>query len=224
MMEASLKPVMVSVAISFSSSCCAQMAFTSEVSEANAPSAITKMVERLPLSTPHLMRSAISSMLQGASGTITYSAPQANAVCTAISPQLRPMTVIRLARSWESLVSRTRLMHSQAVFKAVSKPMVKSVYSKSLSMVPGMPMVGKPWSASALSPANVPSPPMPITPSTPSRCMFWITCFWHSGLWKSRQRAVIRKVPPRWILSLTDLRVMISKSSCVSRLRMSMPL
>ena len=39
-------------------------------------------------------------------------------------PQLRPMTVIRLARSCESLVSRTRLMHSQAVLRAVSKPMV----------------------------------------------------------------------------------------------------
>ena len=58
---------------------------------------------------------------------MTSSAPQAKAVCRAISPQLRPMTVIRLARSWESLVSRMRSMLSQAVFRAVSKPMVESV-------------------------------------------------------------------------------------------------
>ena len=76
------------------------------------------IIEALPRSTPHLTRSAISSMFQGSSGTITISAPQAKAVCRAMSPQLRPITVIRLARSWESLVSRTRLMHSQAVLRA----------------------------------------------------------------------------------------------------------
>ena len=64
----------------------------------------------------------------------------------AMKPDFRPITSTRKVRSWELAVSRIRSIASIPVLTAVSKPIVSSVPGMSLSIVPGTPIVGNPFS------------------------------------------------------------------------------
>src|SRR3546814_2512460 len=75
---------------------------------------------------------------------------------------------------------------------AVSKPMVKSVPNKSLSMVPGIPMTGKPNSREKTSaPLNVPSPPITMSAS-PSAAFRLSKAFRRSEEHTSELQSLIR--------------------------------
>jgi hypothetical protein len=75
-------------------------------------------------------------------------------------------------RSCEPTVVRCRSMASVARVMAVEKPMQYSVPCTSLSMVLGMPMTLTPSVPSSAADRSVPSPPMQIRYSMPSRSMF----------------------------------------------------
>ncbi len=77
---------------------------------------------------------------------MAYSAPPAIAVRSAMNPASRPITSTKNSRSCEEAVSRSRSMASIAVLHAVSKPIVRSVPARSLSMVLAMPITGRPHS------------------------------------------------------------------------------
>ena len=67
---------------------------------------------------------------------------------------------------WESAVSLILSTASIAVLTDVSNPMVKSVPNRSLSIVPGNPMIGIPCSSyNLIAPAKVPFPPIAISAS-----------------------------------------------------------
>ena len=105
------------------------------------------------------------------------------------------------------------------VLSAVSYPMVASVPQRSLSMVPGIPMMGTLYScAKSLAPVNVPSPPMAMSASIPSFCMFSYACLRPSGVLNSMQRAVLMIVPPRCTMPLTSWVVNSLISSSMSPL------
>ena len=73
-------------------------------------------------------------------------APPAMPECRAIQPACRPITSTTRTRWWDSAVVCSRSMASVAMFTAVSKPKVKSVASRSLSMVLGTPTTRTPSS------------------------------------------------------------------------------
>ena len=100
------------------------------------------------------------------------------------------MTSTTAQRSWDCMVSRSLSMHSTAVLAAVSKPMVYSVQTMSLSMVPGMPTTDTPHLLSSWAPRKVPSPPMATMPSSPSSLQVLAAFFCPSGVRNSSLRAV----------------------------------
>ena len=155
-------------------------------------------------------------MLNGISGTTAYSAPEATAVSSARKPALRPITSTMNRRSWLEAVSLRRMIASRAVFTAVSKPMVSSVPATSLSMVPGMPMTGIPISCSAFAPWKDPSPPITMRPSIPASFIFKRAASRPSWVLKRSLRAVLRIVPPRWMMPPTEARSSSLKSPSIN--------
>ena len=107
------------------------------------------------------------------SGMIAASAPEAIAPLRARKPASRPITSIKKSRSWEEAVSRILSTASIMVFSAVSYPIVVSVPNRSLSMVPGIPTIGKLYSdAKMRAPLSEPSPPITTSASMPWAVMF----------------------------------------------------
>ena len=104
-------------------------------------------------------------MSNGRSGIRITSAPPASPECRAIQPAWRPITSTIITRLCDSAVVCSRSMASVAICTAVSKPNVMSVPPRSLSIVFGTPMMGRPcspWSRAAAP--SVSSPPIAIRP------------------------------------------------------------
>jgi hypothetical protein len=114
------------------------------------------------------------------------------------------MTSTIKMRSKASAVSRILSIASIPVLTAVEKPMVKSVPSISLSMVPGIPIIVPGQCLfNASKPLKEPSPPITIKASIFS---FLRVAAADSKLYSvsmAGQRALFKIVPPRWIMPLT---------------------
>ena len=89
--------------------------------------------------------------------------------CRAIQPAWRPITSTTSTRWCDSAVVCSRSIASLAMLTAVSKPKVKSVPDRSLSIVFGTPTTFTPRSASLVATPRVSSPPIATSASTPSR-------------------------------------------------------
>ena len=85
-----------------------------------------------------------SSMSNGCSGIRITSAPPAIPEWSAIHPALRPITSTTRIRLWLSAVVCRRSIASVATCSAVSNPNVTSVAPRSLSIVFGTPITGRP--------------------------------------------------------------------------------
>src|SRR5215213_4001481 len=103
-------------------------------SRGTAPSATTMIGEYL-VSNRVRTRSQTSSMSNGTSGIRTTLAPPAIPAWSAIHPACRPISSTTSARWCDSAVVCSRSMASMAMLTAVSKPKVKSVPERSLSIV-----------------------------------------------------------------------------------------
>ena len=88
--------------------------------------------------------------------------------CSAIQPACRPITSTMSARWCDSAVVCSRSIASIAMLTAVSKPNVKSVALRSLSIVFGTPTTCTPCSCSRVATPSVSSPPIATSASTPS--------------------------------------------------------
>ena len=73
-----------------------------------------------------------------------------------------------MIRSWLAAVVWSRSRASVAQATAESKPKVKAVQPRSLSIVLGTPTTGMPCSCSCCAMASEPSPPMHTSPEMPS--------------------------------------------------------
>ena len=83
--------------------------------------------------------------------------------------------------------------------------MVASVPYRSLSMVPGRPMIGMSNSrANSCAPVRDPFPPMTMRASMPASTMFSWAIFRPFGVMNSLLLAVLRMVPPRWMVLETE--------------------
>ena len=104
-------------------------------------------------------------MSNGRSGIRITSAPPASPECRAIQPAWRPITSTIITRLCDSAVVCSRSIASVAIWTAVSKPNVMSVPARSLSIVFGTPMTGRPCSPCSRAAApSVSSPPIAIRP------------------------------------------------------------
>src|SRR5947207_2771506 len=91
----------------------------------------------------------------------------------AIQPALRPIVSITMMRRCDSAVVRSRSTASMTMLIAVSKPKVKSVADRSLSMVLGTPTMGSWYSVySREATPSVSSPPMATRAVRPRRRKF----------------------------------------------------
>ena len=136
-----------------------------------APSETT-MIGEYCVSKRFLTCSHTASMSKGCSGMSTALAPPAMPAWRAIQPAWRPITSTTSTRWWDSAVVCRRSMASIAMLTAVSKPKVKSVPDRSLSMVLGTPTTFTPRSASLVATPRVSSPPIATRASTPSAARF----------------------------------------------------
>ena len=147
------------------------------------------------------------------SGRITASAPPAIPDRKAIQPESRPITSIKNKRLCDAAVSLILSIASITVFVAVSYPIVKSEPLRSLSIVPGIQMVGILKRLESLSaPRAVPSPPIGISASIPYSFKLVYAFFVPSSVLNSRHLAVLRMVPPKWIIFPTERAFMSQKS------------
>ena len=161
-----------------------------------APSETT-MIGEYCVSKRFLTCSQTASMSKGCSGISTALAPPAMPAWRAIQPAWRPITSTTSTRWWDSAVVCRRSMASIAMLTAVSKPKVKSVPDRSLSMVLGTPTTFTPRSASLVATPRVSSPPIATRASTPSAArLSWIRSTPPSIL-NGLVRLEPRMVPPR---------------------------
>src|SRR3954463_1118990 len=155
-----------------------------------------------------LMWSHTLSMSIGRSGMRITSAPPAIPECTAIQPAWRPITSQTMTRLWASAVECNRSIASVAICTAVSKPKVRSVPERSLSMVFGTPTTFTPIAESLVATPRVSSPPIATTAPTFSDLRFRITMSGpFAGFLNGFVREVPRRVPPRWSVPLVASRV-----------------
>jgi hypothetical protein len=96
-------------------------------------------------------------------------------------------------------------MASVAVETAVSKPKVKSVPNRSLSIVLGTPTTGSPISYNFAAAPRVSSPPMATRASSPRIRRFFIALSGPPGSLKGLVREVPMIVPPMWMIPETIL-------------------
>ena len=73
-----------------------------------------------------------------------------------------------ITRPWLRAVVDSRSSASDTTATALSKPKVRSVQGRSLSIVLGTPTTGRPNSWKRLAMPIVPSPPITTRPSSPS--------------------------------------------------------
>src|SRR5680860_1270829 len=141
----------------------------------------------------------------------------ARAEYSAIQPLWRPMTSTKNSRPWLAAVSRMRSIDSRAVLTAVSKPMVKSVPYRSLSMVPGSPTTARlPSRESSSAPRMEPSPPITTSPSTSACRRASAAVRRPSGVRNCLERAVPSIVPPRCRMPDTERASSSTKSPRIS--------
>ena len=115
------------------------------------------------------------------------------------------MTSTIITRLWDSAVVCRRSMASVAICTAVSKPKVMSVPPRSLSIVFGTPMIGRPcspWSRAAAP--RVSSPPMAISPSRFSVVRFSRIRSGPRSSFSGLVRELRRMVPPRGRIPRVD--------------------
>src|SRR3954464_12786313 len=174
-----------------------------------APSATTTMEKFLfCVRCRFLMCSHTLSISTGRSGMRITSAPPAIPECTAIQPAWRPITSQTMTRLWASAVECNRSIASVAICTAVSKPKVRSVPERSLSMVFGTPTTFTPIAESLVATPRVSSPPIATTAPTFSDLRFRITMSGpFAGFLNGFVREVPRRVPPRWSVPLVASRV-----------------
>ena len=138
------------------------------------------------------------------SGTKISSAPEPTPAFRAMCPTSLPITSTKNNRLWELAVSLILSIASTAVLSAVSYPRVKFVPKISLSIVPGIPIIGKLYSLlKIMPPVKVPSPPISTKAS-----MFFLTKwsyanFLPSFVLNSCDLAVFKNVPPLFMMLLT---------------------
>ncbi len=137
------------------------------------------------------------SMSKGCSGISTALAPPAIPACRAIQPAWRPITSTTSTRWWDSAVVWSRSMASVAMLTAVSKPKVKSVPERSLSIVLGTPTTLTPRSASLVATPRVSSPPMATSASTPASARLSLIRSTPPSILNGLVREEPRMVPPR---------------------------
>ena len=142
-------------------------------------------------------RSQTSAMSKGCSGISTMLAPPAMPACSAIQPACRPITSTTRTRWCDSAVVCSRSIASVAMLTAVSKPKVKSVPERSLSIVFGTPTTCTPRSASLVATPRVSSPPIATSASTPSRARFSLILSTPFSIVNGLVREEPRMVPPR---------------------------
>jgi hypothetical protein len=136
-------------------------------------------------------------MSNGCSGISTMLAPPASPQCRAIQPACRPITSTITARWWDSAVVCSRSIASMAMLTAVSKPKVKSVALRSLSMVLGTPTTLTPMSASLVATPRVSSPPIATSASTSLLLRFSLIRSTPPSILNGLVREEPRMVPPR---------------------------
>ena len=127
----------------------------------------------------------------------TSEAPPAMPACRAIQPACRPITSTTRTRWWDSAVVCSRSMASVAMLTAVSKPKVKSVPDRSLSMVFGTPTTSTPRSASLVATPSVSSPPIATRASTPAEARLSLIRSTPPSILNGLVREEPRMVPPR---------------------------
>src|SRR5882762_7188463 len=186
-----------------------------------APSATTTMEKFFPCVRCRLrMCSQTFSMSMGRSGMRITSAPPAIPECVAIQPACRPITSHTITRLCASAVECRRSIASVAMLTAVSKPNVRSVPERSLSMVFGTPTMFTPMAENLVATPSVSSPPMATTAPTLSALRFFSTISGPlAGFLNGLVREVPRMVPPRWRMPLVASRVSRSCSGGSSRPR-----
>ena len=124
-------------------------------------------------------------------------APPAMPECSAIQPACRPITSTTSTRWCDSAVVCSRSIASMAMLTAVSKPKVKSVPLRSLSIVLGTPTTLTPRSASLVATPRVSSPPIAISASTPLAARFSLIFSTPPSILNGLVREDFKMVPPR---------------------------
>ena len=148
------------------------------------------------------------------------SAPPAIPEWVAIQPACRPITLQTITRLCASAVECSRSIASVAMLTAVSKPKVRSVPERSLSIVFGTPTTLTPIEENLVATPRVSSPPMATTAPTFSARRFFSTISGPlAGFLKGLVREVPRMVPPRWRMPLVASRVSRSCSGGSSKPR-----
>ena len=117
--------------------------------------------------------------------------------CSAIQPAWRPITSTTSTRWWDSAVVCSRSIASIAMLTAVSKPKVKSVRVRSLSIVLGTPTTLTPRSCSLVATPRVSSPPIATRASTPRSARLSLICSTPPSTLNGLVREEPRIVPPR---------------------------
>ena len=117
--------------------------------------------------------------------------------CRAIQPACRPITSTTSTRWCDSAVVCSRSIASVAMFTAVSKPKVKSVPDRSLSIVLGTPTTFTPRSASLVATPRVSSPPIATSASTPLAARLSLILSTPPSILNGFVRDDFRIVPPR---------------------------
>src|SRR6266849_3611816 len=147
-------------------------------------------------------------MSMGRSGMRITSAPPAMPAWVAIQPACRPITSQTITRLCASAVECRRSMASVAMPTAVSKPNVRSVPERSLSIVLGTPTTFTPMEENLVATPRVSSPPMATTAPTFKARRFLSTISGPlAGFLNGLVREVPRMVPPRWRMPLVASRV-----------------
>ena len=124
----------------------------------------------------------------------------------AIQPACRPMVSMTMTRRCDSAVVRMRSTASITMLMEVSNPKVKSVQSRSLSMVLGTPTTGN-WksSYSRFATPRVSSPPIATRASKPSRRNDSRSSATDSAFLYGLVRDDPRMVPPRAMISSVSI-------------------
>ena len=121
-----------------------------------------------------------------------------DAAVAAIQPVWRPITSTTITRWCASAVVCRRSTASVTMLTAVSKPKLKSVPPRSLSMVLGMPTTGYWWSRHMSRAAfKVPSPPTTTRAFNSYFCQVPLMLARQASSFSGLTREVPRIVPPR---------------------------
>ena len=151
------------------------------------------------------------------SGINISSAPAPIPALRAIWPDPLPITSIKKSLLWELAVSLILSIAFTAVFSAVSYPNVHLVPTKSLSIVPGIPIVFIPCSSSSnIAPVSEPFPPITTRESISYLSKLVFAFFLPSFVLNSKDLADLRIVPPLLTILFTPRALSLTKSSIIN--------